>query len=131
MNGSHFGQVVADRRRALGMTQQDLAQVMGVTDKAVSKWERNLSRPDVDSIPKLAATLEVSVEELLQAQEFVPIPPLPSLGQVSQLVLRAVALGMGVAVTALSLLGELTAQVAFPMLGLGLACLATVQLSEK
>lgn len=50
------------------MTQNDLAEKMNVTDKAVSKWERNLSCPDVNSIPKLAETLGVSVEELLNAQ---------------------------------------------------------------
>lgn len=39
---------------------------MNVTDKAVSKWERNLPYPDISSISKLAKILDVSVEELLQ-----------------------------------------------------------------
>lgn len=51
------------------MTQNDLAEKMNVTDKAVSKWERNLSCPDVNSIPKLAKILGISVEELLNAQK--------------------------------------------------------------
>ena len=37
--------------------QLDLARAMGVTDKAVSKWERDLSMPDVGSLPKLAVCL--------------------------------------------------------------------------
>lgn len=50
------------------MTQLELAEKMGVTDKAVSKWERDLSFPDVSSIPKLAEILEVSVDELMQVK---------------------------------------------------------------
>ena len=50
------------------MTQNDLAEKMNVTDKAVSKWERNLSYPDIKSISKLAGVLDVSVEKLLNAQ---------------------------------------------------------------
>ena len=41
---------------------------MGVTDKAVSKWERDLSCPDVASLPKLAETLGVSVDELMRTK---------------------------------------------------------------
>lgn len=46
-----------------------LARQMGVTDKAVSNWERDLSIPDVSSLPRLAGLLGVSVEELLQAKD--------------------------------------------------------------
>ena len=49
------------------MTQNELAEKMNVTDKAVSKWERNLSCPDVNSIPKLAEILGTTVDELLNA----------------------------------------------------------------
>ena len=41
---------------------------MGVTDKAVSKWERDLSFPDINSIPKLAEIFEVTVDELMQVK---------------------------------------------------------------
>ena len=41
---------------------------MRVTDKAVSKWERDLSFPDINSIPKLAEIFEVSVDDLMQVK---------------------------------------------------------------
>ena len=41
---------------------------MGVTDKAVSKWERELSCPDVSSLPRLAEVFEISVDELMQVK---------------------------------------------------------------
>ena len=46
MERETFGKRIANLRRENGMTQLELAEKMGVTDKAVSKWERNLSLPD-------------------------------------------------------------------------------------
>lgn len=66
MNKQTFGNMVATLRKQNGMTQLDLAEKMGVTDKAVSKWERDLSFPDVNSIPKLAEIFDVTVDELMQ-----------------------------------------------------------------
>ena len=60
-----FGATISSLRKQKGMTQLDLAQQMGVTDKAVSKWERDLSFPDVASLPKLAEVLDVSADKLL------------------------------------------------------------------
>lgn len=56
-------------RKASGMTQMELAEKMSVTDKAVSKWEHDLSCPDVNSIPKLAELFNLSMDELLQAKK--------------------------------------------------------------
>ncbi|MCB5084875.1 helix-turn-helix domain-containing protein [Streptococcus mutans] len=50
------------------ITQLELAEKMRVTDKAVSKWERDLSFPDINSIPKLAEIFEVSVDDLMQVK---------------------------------------------------------------
>ena len=68
MSNKSIGEVISSLRKEKGMTQSDLAEKMNVTDKAVSKWERNLSCPDVNSIPKLAEILGTTVEELLNAQ---------------------------------------------------------------
>ena len=54
--------IIKKRKR---MTQLELAEKMRVTDKAVSKWERDLSFPDINSIPKLAEIFEVSVDDLM------------------------------------------------------------------
>ncbi|EMB97344.1 helix-turn-helix domain-containing protein [Streptococcus mutans] len=50
------------------MTQLELAEKMRVTDKAVSKWERDLSFPNINSIPKLVEIFEVSVDDLMQVK---------------------------------------------------------------
>ena len=67
MSNKTIGEIISYLRKEKGMTQNDLAQKMSVTDKAVSKWERNLSCPDVNSIPKLAEILGTTVDELLNA----------------------------------------------------------------
>ena len=57
MTKQTFGATISALRKEKGLTQLELARQMGVTDKAVSKWERNLSFPDVASLPKLAEVL--------------------------------------------------------------------------
>ena len=129
MTKQTFGATISALRKEKGMTQLDLARQMGVTDKAVSKWERDLSFPDVTSLPKLAEVLDTSVDELLEvktaAQEEPAAPKVPAL---VELVLKAVALAMGVGVVALTIMDEATPNDAVRLLGIGLACVALVQL---
>ena len=66
MKQQTLGMMITSLRKEQGMTQLELAEKMGVTDKAVSKWERDLSCPDVNSLPKLAEIFGISVDELMQ-----------------------------------------------------------------
>ena len=59
------GRNIARLRLSQGMTQERLAQRMGVTPQAVSKWENDLNYPDVAALPALAALLDTSVDSLL------------------------------------------------------------------
>ena len=60
-----LGGRIARLRKEKGMTQLELADRMGVTDKAVSKWERDVSCPDIASMPRLAEVLGATVDELM------------------------------------------------------------------
>ena len=129
MTKQTFGATISALRREKGMTQLELAQQMGVTDKAVSKWERNLSFPDVASLPKLAEVLGTSVDELLEVKTAAQEESAPSkVPALVELVLKAVALAMGVGVTALTIMDEVEPRNALGLLGIGVACLALVQL---
>ena len=125
-----FGEMVRTLRAEKGMTQLDLARKMGVTDKAVSKWERDLSIPDVASLPKLAEELGTSVDELLQAKTAAQEAATESdatrkkAAALVELVLKAVALAMGVGVVALTIMDEVEPRNALGLLGVGVACLA-------
>ena len=63
-----FGSFVAELRREKNYTQKQLAQLLCISDKAVSKWERGLSLPDISMLLPLADILEVSVTELLESR---------------------------------------------------------------
>lgn len=133
MTQQSFGSMIQTLRKQRGMTQLDLARTMGVTDKAVSKWERDLSMPDVGSLPKLAETLGVTVDELLQARttaDEAPSPARERIASLADLVLKAVALATGVGVTALTIMDEVDARDALGLLGIGLACLAITQIAR-
>ena len=65
MDKQTFGVYIAEQRKRQGLTQQQLARRLYVTDKAVSKWERGLSYPDVTLLQPLAAALQLGVDSLL------------------------------------------------------------------
>ena len=60
-----MGKRIADLRKQKGMTQEQLANQVGVTAQAVSKWENDLSCPDISVLPQLAEVLGVTTDELL------------------------------------------------------------------
>lgn len=130
MMKQNMGDLIAGLRKERGMTQKDLAEQMNVTDKAVSKWERDLACPDTQTIPKLAEILGVSLEELLNAKS-TPSTGHKGAGFLLNMVLKAVPLAMGIAVAVLALLGELDTPSGFTMLGIGLACVGIHMLNNK
>ncbi len=128
MKEQTLGTTISTLRKTHGMTQLELAEQMGVTDKAVSKWERDLSCPDVASIPRLAEIFGVTVDELMQGGTGRDAAPIPaeadrSIGSLINTILRAVGMAMGVAVAVLSLMGQMEPQTGMGLLGFGLACL--------
>lgn len=128
MTNQTMGDLIAALRKAQGMTQKELAEQMNVTDKAVSKWERNLSCPDINSIPHLAEVLGVSVEELMTAAP--KAEEEKGAVDILNLILTAIPTAMGIAVVVLKTLGELDPESAMGMLGLGLSCLGVHQLLQ-
>ena len=65
MESKAIGQIISEQRKKKGLTQKALAEQLNVTDKAVSKWERDIARPDINTIPKLAEILDIPVETLI------------------------------------------------------------------
>lgn len=129
MANKSMAEVIASRRRELGLTQKDLAEKLNITDKAVSKWERGIACPDTAAIPKLAQILGISIEELMTSK------PAETSGHrggeyLLDLILKAMPLALGVAVAVTAVLGELDMTSGFSMLGIGLACLAVWELKQ-
>lgn len=65
MTKEQLGKFIVENRRSRDMTQRDLAERLHITDKAVSKWERGLSYPDVTLLEPLAEVFGLGVEELV------------------------------------------------------------------
>lgn len=60
-----IGRFIAERRKAQGLTQARLAELLGITDRAVSKWENGKSLPDASIMLELCRILQISVNDLL------------------------------------------------------------------
>ena len=129
MSNKTMGHIIASRRRELGMTQKELADQLNITDKAVSKWERDLAYPDISTIPKLAEILGVSVEELMGAKT-ATVPGHRGAGYLMTLILKAVPIAMGVAVTVTTILGEMELKDGFIMLGIAVLCIGITQMNQ-
>ena len=125
-----IGETIASLRKKKGMTQNELAEKMNVTDKAVSKWERDLSCPDINTISKLADILDVSVEELLKAKKK-ENSNTTKMKDLINLILKAVALAMGIAVVVLNILNQIDVKSSIIMLGIGITCIAIYLLDNK
>lgn len=69
MNDYKFGNYIYDLRKKAGISQSDLAEILGVTNKAVSKWENGKTKPKTEVIRKMAAFFKIPVEELLILKE--------------------------------------------------------------
>lgn len=68
MNHQKFGNFIIELRKENNMTQKELADKLHLTDKAISKWERGLSFPDIAILKPLSEILKVSVIELLNGE---------------------------------------------------------------
>ena len=69
MNQHKIGRFIAECRKKAGLTQMQLAEKLGITDKAISKWERGLTMPDTSIMLELCDILGISVNELLSGEK--------------------------------------------------------------
>lgn len=64
-----IGAYIAEKRRALGITQVELARQLGMSDKSVSKWERGICLPDVSIYIQLCEILGISINEFIAGED--------------------------------------------------------------
>ena len=84
-----IGSRIAQKRKALGLTQEALASMLGISSQAVSKWENAISAPDIGLLPALAKALNCTTDELLSGKtDEVRVLPEPQRKNIDSLVLR-------------------------------------------
>lgn len=130
MQKQTLGQKIAELRRAKNLTQLELAEQLNITDKAVSKWERDISCPDINTFPKLAEILGVSVDELLQSSTVSNKENGENKFTVD-LVLKAIPLALSIGVTVLAAIDQIYLEDAVSLLGIGLLALSIRAFREK
>ena len=69
MNQIKIGKFIAESRKGKNLTQMQLSEKLGITDKAVSKWERGIAMPDSSIMLELCDILGISVNELLSGEK--------------------------------------------------------------
>ena len=69
LNDYNFGNLIYELRMRANLTQEELAYKLGVTNKAVSKWENGKAKPTTDMLKKLAVLFNVPIEKLLQIKK--------------------------------------------------------------
>ena len=124
-----IGKTISFYRKQLGLTQNELAEKMNVTGKVVSKWERDLSCPDINTISKLAEVLNISVEDLLSAKEQKKTSD--NSKDLIGLIFKAISIAMGIAVVVLNVLEKVDVKSSLVMLGIGLTSIGIYLLDKN
>lgn len=117
-----MGQEIARLRKEKNMTQLELANRLHITDKAVSKWERDISCPDINTLPKLAEILGVSADELLRCSKNEKTEDGKT--DLTDTVLKALPLALGVAVAALYAMKTISPENGISLLAIAVIALA-------
>ena len=64
-----LGEKLSQYRRTSGMTQQELGERLNISAQAISKWENDLSEPDISTLKKLSELFDISMAELLDIED--------------------------------------------------------------
>ena len=68
MNQKKIGQFLKELRKEKGITQEQLAEILGVTNRSISRWENGVNMPDFDFIMEIAKYFNVGIDELLDGE---------------------------------------------------------------
>ena len=68
LDSTKTGSFISEMRKEKGLTQKQLADIVGVSDKAVSRWETGKGLPDTSIMPELCKALDININELLSGE---------------------------------------------------------------
>lgn len=87
-----FGQRLARLRKEKELTQNDIADKVGVTSQAISKWENDLASPDIDMLIHLSDIFSISLDELLGKEKTTTLAERPSKKDIDKMIFKIVIL---------------------------------------
>lgn len=71
MNLKKIGKFIAEMRKAKGLTQEELAEKLGVNNRTISRWENGENMPDISLYKPLCEILKISIEELVNGEKLI------------------------------------------------------------
>lgn len=135
MDSKKFCDIIVELRKRNGLTQEQLATKLNITDKAVSKWERGLSYPDITSISSLAKVLGVDSSYLIdlckKEDSLNPYQKKEQIRKLISIIGEGIGLAMGIVIVVLNLITEIQVKDSISMLGIGLFSISLSILTKE
>lgn len=124
----NISDLIVEKRKERGLTQTELGAMLGVSGKAVSKWERGLSKPCEEHLDRLVALLGLPVESTITAEEKKVAPKVTFLSTVRNEFIRILATSVMLAVCVCNLAGTISTDSTVLSLGFSFAlfCFGTM-----
>lgn len=124
----NIGDLILEKRKEHGLTQAELGSMLGISGKAVSKWERGLSKPCEEHLDRLVAMLGLPVESTITAEEKKSAQKATFLSTVRNEFIRILATSVMIAVCVCNLAGTISTDSTVVFLGFSVAlfCFGTM-----
>lgn len=131
MKEKKFCDILVKLRKEQGLTQQELADKLNITEEAVSNWEKGLSYPDIASISSLASSLGVDSMYLMKLCTNNQLSRKENVKNIINTICIDVGLATGVAVIVLNILDEIQVYDSISLIGIGLFCISLSLISKN
>lgn len=130
MSNKSMGEFISKLREEKGLTEKELGEKLGITEKNISEWEKNVSVPDASDISKLAEFFGVSSEEFTNSKTS-SNPVIKKINYIIDIVLRAIPVAMGAALIVTTTMGQIDLKSGFMMLGISVASIGIYLLKNE
>ena len=124
----NIGDLIVEKRKERGLTQAELGAMLGISGKAVSKWERGLSKPCDEHLERLVALLGLPVDSPITAERIEKAPRTTFLSTIRKEFIRILATGVMIGVCVCNLAGTISTDSTVVFLGFSVAlfCFGTM-----
>ena len=124
----NIGDLIVEKRKERGLTQAELGAMLGISGKAVSKWERGLSKPCDEHLERLVALLGLPVDSPITAERIEKAPRTTFLSTIRKEFIRILATGAMIGVCVCNLAGTISTDSTVVSIGFSVAlfCFGTM-----
>lgn len=129
MSNKSMGEFISKLREEKGLTEKELGEKLGITEKNISEWEKNVSAPDASAISKLSEFFGVSSEEFATPKTSSDVRS--KINYIIDIVLRAVPVAMGAALIVTTTMGQIDLKSGFMMLGISVVSIGIYLLKNE